>query len=57
MNHGLGGVTEAFTGEIAEDAEMMVNDVTEQIMGAAIEAHHPLTRMTSAISAFSAVMM
>ena len=53
----LAGVTEAFTAEIAEDAEMMVNDVTEQIMGATIEAHHPLTRMTSAISAFSAVMM
>ncbi len=38
----LAGVTEAFTAEIAEDAEMMVNDVTEQIIGAAIEVHRAL---------------
>ncbi len=31
-----------FTAEIAEDAEMKVNEITEQIIGAAIEVHRAL---------------
>ncbi len=31
-----------FTAEIAEDAEMKVNGITEQIIGAAIEVHRAL---------------
>ena len=41
MNGG-GGIADGFTAEIAEGAEMNVNEVTEQIIGAAIEVHRAL---------------